>query len=1069
MADDTDISDLPTPGLQDFVPTPRPAVATAAPGTDLANFVPTSTTTMPASSAPADISDLPVPKPSQSVLGAAQALTSGVIPGAAAVPGQILDTPHKAVETAKIPLALAADALTAPPAGFYKVHTADGKAQFVPKGQLPGSAGSYPATDRPAFLDPSNQDPDTITHWLTGQAKSLLGADYVEEREKTPLNHYINAFSQGATQAVLTGAGAEGGLPGTAISATAGGTASAAQQGVADAGGGPVPQTLAAILAGHTAGHLTSVAETPGPVRTTASARNTPEPPSGAFTADSLLTEGATKRGEIAAPNTAATAERGSARIAPDTIAGTTSPTLVTPGGGEEEIPVPRSSRVTPERPVPSRAGPEDSAGIVAGVRARMRSGALKPEEGADTGGLAETMDEDREFNPLDLSQPKSGLTSGTEPFSILSAERSERTPEENAVRTTNLENQLKATGLPYEAVYMGGAPENGFSVSTANPAARGIVEALAKQHDQESVLHVDGDQNGRFKYVTGDKTGVEEPMGKFQMVPKAEAEAAVGYTRTPAGNHYILKSPEEASTESPQQQAAGNQPAVPAPAAAPPTPAQARALSFRRPLEEGQQSGPVGQSEQMARRQILAGQGIAEARTSAITGDSGAAGSDYQTSKLDNAYGKRMAGVIANERSAIRSGANDLVAKSGGTDGLENADLYNRGSTIGRAPDMFNDYLDKAIQQNYTEATARLGGKPIPAMTETQNYLKANKSNFLGTIEGKQLLEGVNARMKELGFVGDNDTFNPPSVEQAERLRQYLGDQWTPRTGRLVGALKDSVDNDVAKAAGEDVYAKARSLNTMRDQLLRSPKLVSSLLSPADGLNRTVPVENIPKTVTGAPVDQFGHLVNVLKEMGSTDPHLAASSAEALNEIRAQFMNEYRAAGNSTEGMWNAKAGGKYLENNNLKMASVFSPTEMQGIKNHNDAAAILKMDRSYPGASAQHHNFLVGGALKGVEHLGGIAGATLGEIPGAVVGLGAQKLAGKLDDKLMMRRVEQRIENLLLPTAAAGGASSQNAVTDEFKPMRKKFSDDISGVTPPSLVQPVGQGGGQQQQGGE
>lgn len=1011
MADD--ISDLPAPP-QDISDLPAPPTSTAAPED--------------------------VTQPKQSVIGALQAATSGIIPGALASPGMIADLPHKAIELAKIPFGLAADALTAAPEGFYKVGMKDGSIQIVPKGQQPGSYGSYTGHSRPSFLDPSNEDPDQIVHWLTAQAKSLIGADYVEEHEKTPLNHYINQFSQGATQALTTGT-----VTRPLATAAAGGSAALAQQGVADLGGGPVPQTLVAVLAGHTAGHVADVASEPSPSRTVAQAKNTPVPPSGAYTPESLLAEGATKRGEIAAPVASAATQRPSiTKVAPDKLTGVVTPALNDNQSG-------------------STASPEDTAGILAGLKDLQSKGKLTPTAGSapDTGGLAESIDEDVSEKPVfeTVAPGKSGLTTGNGPFSILSAERGERTPEENAMHTTTLENQLKAIGLPHEAtqgVYQGGAPEKGFAVQTDSPEAKAIVETLAKMHDQESVLHVDENQNGAFKYTTGEQTGQEEPMGKFQMVPQAEAEGAVGFTRDTRGNHYILKSTPNAATPIEQAATVGAQ-------SPPPTTAQQRgasppaAMSFRRPPEEGQQSGELGMSEQMAREQILRSlPGLEEVRRSAITGDTGAVGSNFQTSKLNNAYGKRMASVINNERIAVKSGADDLVAKSGGTDGLENADLYNRGSTIGRAPDMFDDYLNKAIQQNYTEATARLGGKPIPALTETQNYLKANKSNFLGTVEGKQLLEGVNARMKELGFVGDNDTFNPPSVEQAERMRQYLGEQWTPRTGRLVSALKDSLDNDVAKAAGEDVYAKARTLNSMRDQLLRSPKLVSSMLTPADGLNRTVPVENIPKTVTGAPVDQFGHLVNVLKEMGSTDPTLAHAAADSLNEIRSQFMNEYRAAGNSTEGMWNAKAGSKYLENNNMKMASVFSPQEMQGIKNHNDAAAILKMDRSYPGASAQHHNFLVGGALKGVEHLGGIAGAALGEIPGAVAGLGAQKVAGKIDDALMRRKVEQQIVNLLAPTAT-GQTKSENDVIKEARHIEEKFKDDVTGVTPPSLVAPT------------
>lgn len=700
-----------------------------------------------------------------------------------------------------------------------------------------------------------------------------------------------------------------------------------------------------------------------------------------------------------------------------------------------EEHPPAAVAAPKPAPRVAAEAAPADEAGIAAGLKGLDKEGKLHPKDAgqAEAGkNLADAMQEDLDDKPAFEAVPpgKSNMTTGKGPFTILSAERGERTPAENVLHTTKLDQQLRALGLPHEptdGVYMGGTPEKGFAVSTDTPASQATVEQLAKLHDQESVLHVGANGDGKFKYTTGEKAGTEEPMGNFQMVPKDEAEKAVGFTRDTNGNHYVLKAP---STETPLEQAADSR--APAAAAAP-APVANQPLSFRRPADEGAVSGELPPAEQAARQQILASQGIDDVRHSAITGDTKAAGSDFQTAKLDNNYGKRMSQVINGERSAIRNGADSLVERAGGSDGMEGSDLYNRGGTIGKAADKFDDYLTGEISKNYDEATARLGGKPIPALTETQNYMKANKSNFLGTVEGKQLLEGIEARMKELGFKGDNDTFNPPSVEQAERFRQYLGEQWTPRTGRLVSALKDSLDNDVAAAAGEDVYQKARALNAMRDNLVRSPKLVSSLLAPADGLNRSVPIENIPKTITSAPVDQVQHLVTTLKKMGKVNPELAQSSADALNEVRSQFANEYRAAGNTTEGMWNAKGGSKYLQTNNMKMASVFSPEEMQAFKNHNDAAAILKMDRSYPGAAAQKHNFVIGGALKGVEHLGGVAGATMGHIPGAVVGLGAQKVAGKIDDALMERNVESRIVNLSRLKEAAVQAHDKVATAAE------------------------------------
>jgi hypothetical protein len=456
--------------------------------------------------------------------------------------------------------------------------------------------------------------------------------------------------------------------------------------------------------------------------------------------------------------------------------------------------------------------------------------------------------------------------------------------------------------------------------------------------------------------------------------------------------------------------------------------------VSFKKPADEGSASGEVSPQEQIQRESTLRALGtLKETRQSAITGDTKRAGTDFQTSRVDDPQGRRMSGVIGGERAALKEGANNLVAMSGGSDGMENGDLYRRGSTITAPIDGYHQHLDDAIQSNYETANQRLGTTPIQALNEFQNYLKENKAEFISSTEGEHLLNGINEKMKTLGFKGANDTFNPPTVKQTEALRQFLSDAWTPRTGRLVSGAKQGLDNDVAKAAGEDVYAKARLVNTLRNKMLDEPKAVSKLLSPDDrlGINRDVPLEKIPGYVTHLPVDQFGHLVNVLTQVG--DPGngpatlLNRQGTASLNEIRAQFMNEYRAAGLKTDGMWDAKGSNNYLMNNQAKLAMVFTPEQLRQIGVHNDSAAYLRMDRSYPGAAAQHLNLAARGTIGAIKHGGAIAGAALGEIPGAIAGAAVGQAAGGIENAILKRSVEHHIVDLTkpqrVPTTVARG----------------------------------------------
>jgi len=152
----------------------------------------------------------------------------------------------------------------------------------------------------------------------------------------------------------------------------------------------------------------------------------------------------------------------------------------------------------------------------------------------------------------------------------------------------------------------------------------------------------------------------------------------------------------------------------------------------------------------------------------------------------------------------------------------------------------------------------------------------------------------------------------------------------------------------------------------------------------------------------------------------GETALHTAAT--DALNELRAHFANKIEAAGNSTQGMWNAKGVNTYLRANQARMAHVFSPEEMRQFQTLNDAGNILRMDRSYPGASAQEYKLRARGALaagKLVAKTGGVIGlaATHG-LEGGAAGHGIAKVieggAEKLAQRSMRSGIEKRIRKL-------------------------------------------------------
>lgn len=436
--------------------------------------------------------------------------------------------------------------------------------------------------------------------------------------------------------------------------------------------------------------------------------------------------------------------------------------------------------------------------------------------------------------------------------------------------------------------------------------------------------------------------------------------------------------------------------------------------LEFLPPEAEGTKSKAAPAAEQDSRAATLRALGLKEVRNSALSGDYKESGTDFQTSKLDHAGGKRMNSVMENERQALRNYSEGLVERTGGTAETDAIARRNRGQAIAAPIEAYDAALEAETKKLYAIADQRAAGQAIK-LDAVGNILTKEKAAFLGTTEGKQLLEGVTARAKELGLLGDNDVFHPATVEQAERLRQYLNDNYSPRAGKLIAKLKDAIDDDVTRVAGADIYAAGRKIRSARAMNLEDPVGVSKLLAPEDrlGINRDVAHEDIPKYVTSLSSDQFGHVVRVLKDAGK-NAAIAPQAATALNEIRATFANAVRDAGESTQGMWNAKGVNKYLRDNSARMEQVFSPEEMRQYQTLNDGGRILRMDRSYPGAAAQGHNFVVNGAIQAAEHGATAAGAVMGHIPGALAGHAIGKGVKALDSRAISAAVEKRIRTL-------------------------------------------------------
>lgn len=391
--------------------------------------------------------------------------------------------------------------------------------------------------------------------------------------------------------------------------------------------------------------------------------------------------------------------------------------------------------------------------------------------------------------------------------------------------------------------------------------------------------------------------------------------------------------------------------------------------------LDGGKQ---LPQDHQVRRAQILNDIGIVEPRLSAVTGDVKAAATDFQSSKLDTPGGDYMNTVFDGERQALESYSGRLVAETQGTPGLGQTEILQRGQNIVGPLDDLKAYFDDGIKALYREADETAQGVPM-RLIDTKKLMGGERSAFSGSVEGEALYRGTVARMQELGVIDGNGRLGNVTVQQAEQLKQYLNDQWSPRNSRLIRKLKDSIDDDVTRSAGTDIYQRARALRAARGKILDDPKGISRLMDAdgPEGINRAVAIEKIPDTLATLPVAQFQHIVKTLR---GVPPELQPAAQMAINEIKAQFASKIFETGSKHATQWNAKGVSQYLNANSARMNSVFTPEEMRQFATLNDAGHILKFPSSYPGAAVQAHNIAKAGFTEGIETAATTAGAAIG-----------------------------------------------------------------------------------------
>ncbi len=523
----------------------------------------------------------------------------------------------------------------------------------------------------------------------------------------------------------------------------------------------------------------------------------------------------------------------------------------------------------------------------------------------------------------------------------------------------------------------------------------------------------------GQWMGHGAEAAGAAPIVSTLAQVAPAAALSALGLKGAGIGpGEGYVPEVERVATEAPPQAAPGAAGAPPS-APAPDGP----------PVEGG-----LPKEAQAERQAILERVGITQARKSALEGDAKAAATDYQVNRTDEPAGREASAQFDHERSALADFTQRQITRAGGSIGTDEDALIDRGQTIARPFDALRDWFDQRQKQLYAEAQARsdqlsANGNPT-AYTQLQGVDRLLRSpDFRNTLMARDqgnLLNAVQAQLERFRETNPNG-FTPAGAEQ---FRQWLNQVWSPENRWAVGKVKDAVDQDVTQTAGEDLYAQARAIRALKARTLENPKGIASLFDadPLTPINRVTAFEKIPDKIMGLPLEQFGNLVQTLKEM---PPELQERAQAALGEVKGQLLNRLLKAGTETRAgrgaqLWRGEEVSQTLARHAGKFRIAFDgdPEAQAAIKDLNSAGQILRTPQGYPGAYAQATNLAkrgVGSAI--VRQVGRGAGAAVGsalgnpvtavagEMAGSAVG---ERTAAALDERAALKNWRKRVVSL-------------------------------------------------------
>ncbi len=357
------------------------------------------------------------------------------------------------------------------------------------------------------------------------------------------------------------------------------------------------------------------------------------------------------------------------------------------------------------------------------------------------------------------------------------------------------------------------------------------------------------------------------------------------------------------------------------------------------------------------------------QVRSGVITGNENILRQEYTEARSANPTPRSdiLKKQIADEQNALTKYAEQRIDNTGASKNLPSD--YERGQLMNDAiasTEGLTGFFKNAKDKLYQDARVKVGDNPVPSNT-LENLLNSTKFKSELKLKGiKDFTEGLGELLelhKTQGFEGTK----PGSIAGLEELRKSVNAQWTPQNKREIGRIVKAIDEDIAKAGGEDLYKRARSVHQAEQKIFES-KGMDKLFGEVDsnGVQTATDFQAIPKKLNQMPADQWKHIYDTYDEISKgrvrgvgfdleLTPELMQYAEAAKAEMRGALAREIYQAGAGKAGVWNQNSVNNILNARAKKIEHAFSPEEQKAFHTLNYAGHIMPGVHAYEGAALQ------------------------------------------------------------------------------------------------------------------